>query len=81
MAIARPKRLTTVITDPLILPMPPAQSPTGPAKEEVALDGEVMPTEPQRPRVVVQEVSPKDDSSKEDLSAVRLRPRRVIVIK
>jgi serine/threonine protein phosphatase PrpC len=81
MAIARPKRLTTVITDPLILPMPPAPPTAAPANEPVALNGEVMPTEPQRPRVVVQQVSPKDDSGREDLSAVRLRPRRVIVIK
>jgi hypothetical protein len=115
MAIARPKRLTTVVTEPLLLPLQPIPGEPEPtvtpkekpqdaqAQPEPAPEANPLPlpeqatAEPEQPDraepaqattgrkaptvVVVQEVSPKDDSAVEDLTPVRLRPRRVIVIK
>jgi PPM family protein phosphatase len=109
MAVARPKRLTTVVADSSLVPLyPPAPAPT-PAPAPVAamprsrvepfrnVPGDPRPpeprlTEPRPPQVprqaesrpvvaVVKDVSPAPDTPVEDLSAARLRPRRVIVIK
>jgi serine/threonine protein phosphatase PrpC len=92
-AVARPRRLTTVAPDHITQPaqkpaaapkpvpapatvpgMAPAQPPTPLPLPE--------PRVPQAPRVVLQEVQESNpDRAVEDLSPVRLRPRRVTVIK
>lgn len=67
MTVARPRRLTTVAPENVVLPLPKAApAPSAPARTP-------------RPVVQVQESNPA--LSVEDLSAVRLRPRRVTVIK
>lgn len=69
-AVARPRRLTTVVPEQVALPIQkavPAPLPQSAAARTV------------RPVVQVQESNP--DQSVEDLSGVRLRPRRVTVIK
>lgn len=69
-AVARPRRLTTVAPEHVAVPVPkpaPAPVPQGPA------------TRTPRPVIQVQESNP--ELSAEDLSAARLRPRRVTVIK
>jgi hypothetical protein len=86
MAVARPKRLTTVVADPVLVPTPsdpvktaaaaPGPGTGTPAQVQAPDDGPRRP-----PVVVVREVSQKDDSVAEDLTPARLRPRRVIVIK
>jgi serine/threonine protein phosphatase PrpC len=84
MAVARPKRLTTVVADPALLQMPPpplSLPGSEPPPQPEAAKGEILDPEPTRSRVVVREVSPKDDTGQDDLSSARLRPRRVIVIK
>jgi serine/threonine protein phosphatase PrpC len=68
MAVARPRRLTTVAAEPMLLPV---QTPAA-QKDHVAAAPELRPT----PRQVV-EVEMKV----EDLSELRMRPRRVIVVK
>jgi serine/threonine protein phosphatase PrpC len=77
MAVTRPRRLTTVATEPLLVPrkVPPVENPAQPQAE------------PPRP-VVVQVAPPAPQSATdasghpvENLSPVRLRPRRVVVIK
>ncbi|WP_333815847.1 PP2C family protein-serine/threonine phosphatase [Tabrizicola sp.] len=70
MAVARPRRLTTVAPEHVVLPVPkpaPAQVP------------QAAVARTPRPVVHVQESNP--GASVDDLSAVRLRPRRVTVIK
>ena len=82
MAVARPKRLTTVASEPMLIPRKPdpeaAAEPAGP-KDGKARAEEVR-TQPRRTIVVE---TPQEDGKKdvEDLSPVRLRPKRVIVIK
>lgn len=69
-AVARPRRLTTVAPEHIALPVPapvPVAVPQSPAARTA------------RPARQMQESNP--DQSVEDLSAVRLRPRRVTVIK
>jgi serine/threonine protein phosphatase PrpC len=68
MAVTRPRRLTTVAAEPMLLPVQAAAA----QKEYVAAAPELRPT----PRQVV-EVEMKV----EDLSELRMRPRRVIVVK
>ena len=66
-AVARPKRLTTAVTEPMVLA----------GKQTVASEAPAAPApepRPERSVVVVQ----RDDG---DLSAARMRPRRVIVVK
>jgi hypothetical protein len=102
MAVARPKRMTTVIQDPGLVPLPqavpapqPAVLPTAAAAEPVADDPAKV--EPARPVVSTPsevERTPRPTphpglntsaeprgEAVENLSPVRLRPRRVIVIK
>ena len=106
MAVTRPKRLTTVVTDPLVLPIqnPPQDAPPRkpePAPAPVAAvqvdaaptpavhqpvpeaqpDAATAPVRPVRPMSVVESVLAREDTPREDLTPVRLRPRRVIVIK
>jgi serine/threonine protein phosphatase PrpC len=73
MAVARPRRLTTVAPDHVVLPIPkPMPVPVPGAEPKVARTA--------RPSMqAVQESNPAQ--AVEDLSAVRLRPRRVTVIK
>ncbi|MBL9051019.1 MAG: protein phosphatase 2C family protein, partial [Tabrizicola sp.] len=77
MAVSRPRRLTTVAPEHMLVPMPkpaavPASAPT------VAPAATVVRT----PRPVVEAVQESNqDQPAEDLSPVRLRPRRVTVIK
>jgi PPM family protein phosphatase len=66
-AVARPKRLTTVAQDPMLLPLKTPEETQQP--EQAA-------AEPQRTRSVLVLQSETDD-----LSAARMRPRRVIVVK
>jgi PPM family protein phosphatase len=70
MAVARPRKLTKVAPEHLVLPIPKAASTevTAPKAPRAA-----------RPIATVQEGAPAPQV--EDLSAVRLRPRRVTVIK
>jgi PPM family protein phosphatase len=69
MTVTRPKRMTTVVTEHAILPVPkPAPSPEPTAAKASKT-------------VVAKSESHSDTSQVEDLSAVRLRPRRVTVIK
>ena len=70
MTVARPRRLTTVAPDHGVLPIPkPLPAPPAVVEPKVA----------RAPRPAVQESNPVQ--AVEDLSAVRLRPRRVTVIK
>ena len=73
MAVARPRRLTTVAPEHMLIPGPkPAVAPAPTPEPKVA----------KTPRPVVQAVQESNlDQSVEDLSAARLRPRRVTVIK
>ena len=66
MTVARPRRLTTVVAEPMLLPV----QDTTPPKEHVAAAPEARPA----PRQVV-------EVQVEDLSEMRMRPRRVIVVK
>jgi PPM family protein phosphatase len=92
-AVARPRRLTTVAPDqlsqpmqkpaaaskPVLAPMMPAAM--APAQAPIPLP-RPEPTIARSPRPVLQEVQESHpDQSVEDLSPVRLRPRRVTVIK
>jgi hypothetical protein len=130
MAVARPKRLTTVIQDPVLLPLPTQREPDAaaaprpeprPVRQAAAsvpppvatpaandpgaagpatIEGEVARVEPSRPvavppgegggertprpTVVIESPAAPDPAAApgvEDLTPVRLRPRRVIVIK
>lgn len=91
-AVARPRRLTTVAVAPIVPPQPtapsePAVAAKAPAPAAPAIQTlkplplpEAKPSRPVRTVVTaVQESHP--DPSVEDLSPVRLRPRRVTVIK
>jgi hypothetical protein len=69
-AVARPRRLTTVAPEHAVLPVAKPVPPPIPAAE---------PKVARTPRPPVQEGNPAN--TVEDLSAVRLRPRRVTVIK
>jgi len=73
MTVARPRRLTTVAPDHGVLPIPkPAATPVPSAEPKVA----------RTPRPLIQAVQESNPAQAvEDLSAVRLRPRRVTVIK
>jgi serine/threonine protein phosphatase PrpC len=88
-AVARPRRLTTVAPEHLGLPMPkPAVAPQ-PAPPVKPLPTQAVTPVPlpeakagRTARPVVQAVQESNPGSQvEDLSAVRLRPRRVTVIK
>ncbi|MCX7287184.1 MAG: hypothetical protein NTW20_06385, partial [Rhodobacterales bacterium] len=107
MAVTRPKRLTTVVTDPMVLPLNIPQierigQPAAAREAEVPQDRrraiehehdskavalpDRSPNGPEtiRPAPVVSVVSHegvREDTGTEDLTPVRLRPRRVIVIK
>ena len=73
MTVARPRRLTTVAPDHAVLPIPkPMPAPLPSAEPKVART-------PRPPMQAVQESNP--GRTVEDLTAVRLRPRRVTVIK
>ncbi|MFZ1346536.1 MAG: protein phosphatase 2C domain-containing protein [Tabrizicola sp.] len=73
MSVARPRRLTTVVSDHAVLPIPkPLPLPVPGPETKVART-------PRPPVRAVQESNPAHGV--EDLSAVRLRPRRVTVIK
>ena len=73
MAVVRPRRLTTVAPEHVVLPIPkPAPMPLPGAEPKAART-------PRPPVQAVQESNPAQ--AVEDLSAVRLRPRRVTVIK
>ncbi|MGB4909405.1 MAG: protein phosphatase 2C domain-containing protein, partial [Tabrizicola sp.] len=73
MSVARPRRLTTVVSDHAVLPIPkPLPLPVPGPETKVART-------PRPPVRAVQESNPAHGL--EDLSAVRLRPRRVTVIK
>jgi serine/threonine protein phosphatase PrpC len=73
MSVARPRRLTTVAPDHAVLPIPkPLPLPVPGPETKVART-------PRPPVQAVQESNPAHGV--EDLSAVRLRPRRVTVIK
>lgn len=69
-AVARPRRLTTVAPETVVVPVP---------KPLPAAVPEAKPQRPSRPVVHVQDPAPGQHV--EDLSAARLRPRRVTVIK
>jgi serine/threonine protein phosphatase PrpC len=71
LAVSRPRRLTTVAPDHVAMPM---QKPT-----PVPLPEPKVSRTPRQVVQLMQENNP--ESSVEDLSAVRLRPRRVTVIK
>lgn len=88
-AVARPRRLTTVAPDHLAVPVkrPPAPAPVV-AVTPLPVAPSITPLplpEPKvgrTPRPVIREVQESNpDPLVEDLSAVRLRPRRVTVIK
>jgi PPM family protein phosphatase len=80
MAVARPRRLTTVAPEHLTLPVPkpaqPAVQPTPPPTPMPEVQGARAPRQVVR---AVQESNP--EAAVEDLSPARLRPRRVTVIK
>jgi serine/threonine protein phosphatase PrpC len=77
MAVTRPRRLTTVATEPLIVPRK-AQPVENPAPPQAApLRPLVLQAPPPAPQVATDE----DGNPVENLSPVRLRPRRVVVIK
>jgi serine/threonine protein phosphatase PrpC len=80
-AVARPRRLTTVAPEHVRIPAPkPAAAPPPAAVPVASPLPEARATRPPRPVVeAVQESNP--DAEVEDLSPVRLRPRRVTVIK
>ncbi|MFN4193664.1 MAG: protein phosphatase 2C domain-containing protein [Tabrizicola sp.] len=86
-AVARPRRPTTVAIEQITLPMPkvsPEISPAAGAPSRVKAKGATpLPLpEPKPARTVVAAVQESHpDQSVEDLSPVRLRPRRVTVIK
>ncbi|WP_207623647.1 PP2C family protein-serine/threonine phosphatase [Rhodobacter calidifons] len=94
-AVARPRRLTTVAVEPVIAPViapvpkAPAAPPPGPLPRTAANLQPATPQplpepkpDPKPARVVVTAVQESHrDTSVEDLSPVRLRPRRVTVIK
>jgi serine/threonine protein phosphatase PrpC len=77
MTVTRPRRLTTVATEPLLVPRktPPVEEPAPPQAA------------PKRPVVVQVAPPPSQETTDgggnpvENLSPVRLRPRRVVVIK
>jgi PPM family protein phosphatase len=71
MAVARPRKLTTVAPEHVVLPIPKAAPVTVPEPKQ--------PPRAARTVVQVQETTPEPQV--EDLSAARLRPRRVTVIK
>jgi serine/threonine protein phosphatase PrpC len=70
MAVSRPRKLTTVAPEHVVLPIPKAAPPAAPNPKAQRTP---------RPVVPVPEAAPSPQV--EDLSAVRLRPRRVTVIK
>ncbi|MDP3197512.1 protein phosphatase 2C domain-containing protein [Tabrizicola sp.] len=84
-AVARPRRLTTVAPEHVRMPSPKA----GPTPMSAAVAPPVTTAAPlpeakvaRAPRPVIEEVQESNqDQSVEDLSPVRLRPRRVTVIK
>jgi serine/threonine protein phosphatase PrpC len=67
MTVTRPRRLTTVVAEPMLLPIQ-----TPPAPEE-----HVVTSAPEAPAVPL----PQAEPPREGLSEVRMRPRRVIVVK
>ena len=67
MTVARPRRLTTVVSEPMLLPVQ-----TPPPAPEVRVAS--VPADPPKP-------APVAEPSVENLSEVRMRPRRVIVVK
>ncbi|MDM7931575.1 hypothetical protein, partial [Tabrizicola sp.] len=67
MTVTRPRRLTSVVTEPMLLPI---QTPPAPAEHVVA----TAPEDPPEPL-------PLAEPPAENLSEVRMRPRRVIVVK
>ena len=83
MAVARPRRLTKVATDPLLLPRKAPPPAVKPAPEVEALPKTPVPIP--KPTVVNVALPPAetgiDDQPVENLSSARLRPRRVVVIK
>ena len=70
MTVARPRKLTTVAQENVVLPIPRSGPVTAP-----------NPNAQRTPRPVVQLPESAPAPQVEDLSAVRLRPRRVTVIK
>ncbi|MFC3088724.1 hypothetical protein ACFOD6_22010, partial [Tabrizicola soli] len=86
MAVARPKRLTTLATEPIFVHKPPrtlAPPAEPPQPEPPPLkDGKARAEEARAtPRRVVIETAEPADKDLGDLTPVRLRPKRVIVIK
>ena len=69
-AVARPRKLTKVAPDHVVLPIPKAAAATAPDPKAL-----------RAPRSVVSVPEATSTPHVEDLSAVRLRPRRVTVIK
>jgi serine/threonine protein phosphatase PrpC len=80
-AVARPRRLTTVAPEQLAIPAPksPAAPQPVPASKPLPLPEPRVAHTPRPVVSTVQESNP--ESGVEDLSPVRLRPRRVTVIK
>jgi len=84
MAVARPKRLTTVATEPMLRPLKTPPEPAAPAQPSGPRDGKARAEQARgQPRRTIIFDPQQDDGKKdvEDLSPVRLRPKRVIVIK
>ena len=86
MAVTRPKRLTTLATEPIFVHTPPSAitPPAKPRPPEPPLpkDGKARAEEARAmPRRVVIERTEAADRDMDDLSPARLRPKRVIVIK
>jgi PPM family protein phosphatase len=80
MAVTRPRRMTTVATEPMLLPMKAPQE-VDKAKASAEVKSPVQEVKPRR-AVVVEVPTPRDKTGNvEDLSPARLRPKRVIVIK
>jgi PPM family protein phosphatase len=80
-AVARPRRLTTVVPEQLTVaaPKPRAEPKPVPTPKPLPMPEPRMAQTPRAVVQTVQESNPKDGV--EDLSPVRLRPRRVTVIK
>jgi hypothetical protein len=79
MTVTRPKRLTMVVAEPMLLPVQTPPALPEPALEEPDFEGYVEEEpEPEAPRSRVVEVKVEEVN---DLSDMRMRPRRVIVVK